>query len=391
MTRAEKHSASRAGFTLLEMLVALVAGSIAITSIYFVSASSSRHFQEQQRIAQTQQSIRMSMEQLRRDIARAGYLGTPNSGREQTCASVPTAVRAMEMRNAADSAVLPEASRNGVEADRLYLTGNFVTADSYLIIGLNGAGNGVFLQRNWQSFRRSFGSVDTSGSWVYEPGAFDDVFMPGRMLHIQTVQGMHFFVRISARNSAQATVAFTPALPVGGHCVVGLADSAMVSPLSRIEYRVMNVGGADIGSVSSGSTVAGVNGPVLVRREVQFDRDDAIAGTERVVAEHVADFDVDFIFEEGGTGAPSVLRRRGDAVAAARLVATATPHAVRSAIVRLSVRTPMEEPQFLYEARGAGAPLTRYDINTTTPGAARVRTITSEIIMPNVANRGMRP
>ncbi|MCA9616172.1 MAG: prepilin-type N-terminal cleavage/methylation domain-containing protein, partial [Myxococcales bacterium] len=59
-----------AGFTLLELMVALVAGLVAILAVYYVSSASARHFHEQQRVAQTQTSIRMAMQQLRRDIGR---------------------------------------------------------------------------------------------------------------------------------------------------------------------------------------------------------------------------------------------------------------------------------------------------------------------------------
>ncbi|MFW5921446.1 MAG: PilW family protein, partial [Polyangiales bacterium] len=57
-TRHNRRASKTAGFTLLELMVALVAGLIAISSIYFVSAASTRHFHEQQRIAQTQMSLR---------------------------------------------------------------------------------------------------------------------------------------------------------------------------------------------------------------------------------------------------------------------------------------------------------------------------------------------
>ncbi|MBC7172556.1 MAG: prepilin-type N-terminal cleavage/methylation domain-containing protein, partial [Polyangiaceae bacterium] len=69
-------SRKKGGFTLVELMAALVAGLVAITAIYAVGSSSARHFQEQQRIAQTQMALRMAMSQLRVDIQRAGLFGT---------------------------------------------------------------------------------------------------------------------------------------------------------------------------------------------------------------------------------------------------------------------------------------------------------------------------
>src|SRR5690348_14032512 len=70
---------SRRGFTLLEVMVALAVGGIALGSLYAVGSASQRHFRQQQRISATQTSLRAAMDELKHDFQRAGYLGTPNS------------------------------------------------------------------------------------------------------------------------------------------------------------------------------------------------------------------------------------------------------------------------------------------------------------------------
>lgn len=363
------------------MMVALVAGAIAITSIYYVSAASSRHFQEQQRVAQTQMNLRMAIEQLRRDVALAGYLGTPNSGREQRCIEPLAPITAVSLENGAATGVLPNAAGNLVEADTLRLTGNFVTADSYLAVGLNAGGNQLTLQRTWQSFRRTFGAPGAGG---YSEAAFVDVFRTGRWLHITTQQGNHFFVQITGQNGAQASVTFTPSLPIGGHCVGGLADGAQVAPLTRIEYTVMDAqSDPTLASLRRSTAVEGGVHPVLVRREIALDSLAPVANTERIVAEYVANFDVDFIMDDQtGTGGAPILTRYDDADAQAELLPTANPHHARVALVNLALRGPREDPRFL-----AGG----YDIRTDAIGMARVRGLAAEVLIPNVANRMMRP
>ncbi len=394
--------ARRAGFTLIELLVALAAGLLVITSVYFLSAASSRHFHEQQRIAQTQMSLRMAMAQVRTDVERAGFLGTPNSDYDQGCRKPIPPIRAIDTyvnNDATATGWLPNHAQNGVSADTLVLTGNYVTNDTYLAVGLDGTGATLYLQRRWQAFRRTFGDpFDTTGKYPYRPSDFDNVFRSGRMLHIRTQQGNNFFVTITGSDSGQATVSFTPALGVGGTCVVGLADGALVSPMTRIQYTVSNLtrdgsgAGANLAPVGGAATASDFKGrtdPMLVRSELQFNSTTAVAGTIRPVLEYVADFNLEFVVDTQLTAGAAPILTRMDGATAQTLLAT-HPERVRSVIVSLSARTAEQDPRFPWAARAAGTPLTRYRVNPALAGAARVRTITDEILLPNVANRAIR-
>jgi prepilin-type N-terminal cleavage/methylation domain-containing protein len=399
---------SRAGFTLLELMVALTAGMIAITSIYFVSAASSRHFHEQQRIARTQMNLRMAMEQLRRDIQRAGFLGTPSSDAEQTCATPASPVQAIELLDDEDTGELPQAATNGVTADRLRLTGNYLTAGEYLAIGLvNSTGNQIRLQRDWQAFQQEFGVF---GGGSYDADHFEEVFSAGRMLHITTRQGYHFFVRITGSTGSSATISFTPGIGPGsgvaGHCIGGLADGATVAPLSRIEYRVEDLTNTDEGSslAPTGGAVTdpdadfrGQIGTQLTRREIRFDNTDQVGNNERIVLEYVAGIEYGLVVDnETVDGNPPDLDfLRGGA---AETFTTNNPQRVRGVRVMLSARTPEQSPRFPWVASAAGNPAngvppTRYrvvDPNNEFEGAARVRTMRAEILLPNLANRNLR-
>ena len=70
---------ARAGFTLVELMIATIAGAFAVAGVYYLNGVSSRMFNEQMRVSETQMSLRGALEQLRRDISRAGYLATANS------------------------------------------------------------------------------------------------------------------------------------------------------------------------------------------------------------------------------------------------------------------------------------------------------------------------
>ncbi|MGB0679626.1 MAG: hypothetical protein ACPGUV_08200, partial [Polyangiales bacterium] len=53
-------------------------------------------------------------------------------------------------------------------------------------------------------------------------------------------------------------------------------------------------------------------------------------------------------------------------------------------VITLSARTPEQDPRFAWVARADGDPLLRYRVNPELPGAARVRSLTSEVTLTNI-------
>ncbi len=380
----------RAGYSLVELMIALTAGALVISSTYFIGAASSRHFQEQQRIGQTQTAVRLAMDMVQRDLARAGYLGTANSATDQRCRAPAFELQAVQFQNDVDNAMIPNAGLNGVSADRLTLVGSYASNDAYFATGLNAAGDSLTLQTSWQAFRRTFGAAPIDATAT---GPFASVFAPGRVLRIRTQSGNVFYTTITSASPATAAVTFAPGIGVGGLCVGGLADGATVSVLSRIEYRVDNGTGFNSASINpaGGEFVEGTRS-FLVRRELTF-AGLAVANSESVVLENVVDFNLDFVLDQetNRTLPPSLQRLTG--LAAAPLLGSvaagavgAAPQRVRSAIVTLSGRTADQDPTFPYIVRAAGDPLTRFKVtvNAAYPGAARVRSLTSEVLLSNL-------
>jgi hypothetical protein len=382
----------------MELMVSLVAGLIAIVWIYALGASSSRFFQEQQRIAQTQTSLRSGMEQLRADVARAGVFGTPNSALEQNQACTPNKtamarLAAIEFIDNAGLDQIPEAVANGARSDVIRLIGNYATQAGYMITGTDPSGGMFYLQRNWQAFRRDFGTVGTEAYTA----AFTDVFAPGRVLHITTLQGNHFFSRISGINLGQATVSVTPPIGVGGLCVQGLADGATIAPLSRIEYRILDARTTPelsrlmaLGDAAS-ETARGLQNSVLVRREIAFD-DAAVTaptvvnGSWRVVLEYAVDLDFGFMLDTQLTpGNPAILQ--SFVGAAAQTEIAARPHQVRSVQIDLAARTADQDARFNWIVQ---RPMVAFRANPAAAGASRVRSLRTEVFLPNLANRMMR-
>ncbi|MBK8171320.1 MAG: prepilin-type N-terminal cleavage/methylation domain-containing protein [Sandaracinaceae bacterium] len=378
-----------AGFSLLELMVALTAGSIVVSAVYFVGGASARQFQEQQRIANLQTSVRLGMDQLVRDIERAGYLGSGNSRRDQVCTPPTTFVQAIEFENNIDDAKIPGAAANGVSADRLTLVGSYSSPDQFFATGLDAAGDTLTLQTTWQAFRRNFGvPTDTTAG-----NAFSLMFVPGRLLRIRTNAGNVFYVTITSASPASASIDFAPALNVGGPCVGGLMDGATVSVLTKIQYRAEDLAGFSSGSLTPSAAAAtlGATPSFLIRQEMSFATPAVpIVNSERIVLEYLADFNLDFILDQQPvTTLPANLARFNGALANPLLqnvnvTAASTPERVRTVLVSLSARTPEQDPRFPAFARAAGDPLTRFRVNPALQGAARVRTLQTEVFTPNI-------
>jgi type II secretory pathway pseudopilin PulG len=71
-------SRSRAGFTLIELTVALLAGLIVAMGIVGLSRSATATFHEEIRTAAAEASVRSAIDRLRSDLQRAGYMSTAN-------------------------------------------------------------------------------------------------------------------------------------------------------------------------------------------------------------------------------------------------------------------------------------------------------------------------
>ena len=379
-------------------MVALTLAAVIIGTVFTLGGASARHFQEQQRVAQLQLATRLALDRVRRDVSLAGLMATPDSRREQRCQEPASPVQAFSLidddaAGRAALATIPAAALNGVHADRLRLVGNYVTSDQYLVRSLDSAGSTAFLQTQWQGFRRSF-AADANAT-TFDDDLFQQVFAEGRMLHLRTQQGQHFFVTVTGASIAgdAATVTFSPSIGVGGGCVVGLAEMATIAPITQVEYRIdQPLAGTPFEITGDRAEITGPN-TVLVREELTLGTDIAVAGTYRAVLEWAVLFDVDVLADTAAIGTtPPDVRLFDDANAQAQV--DARPGSVRSARITLAGRSPEQDPRFPWPTDWAGArpgdqPLSRFLVFPDRPGATRVRVQTTEVFIPNVAQRGM--
>jgi hypothetical protein len=143
----------------------------------------------------------------------------------------------------------------------------------------------------------------------------------------------------------------------------------------------------------------------LVRQEYELQPNPMVVPSGlRVVGEFAVDFDVtvslDDGFPAGSLTGPVSIRTLpfgdtqidqvvGDVQSIG--AGTARPQRVRSVTFRLSMREREQDPAFGWVQRAsAGDPLGRFRVFDNRIGAARVRTVTTEVAVPNLALRNLR-
>jgi prepilin-type N-terminal cleavage/methylation domain-containing protein len=415
----------RRGFTLLELMISLTVGGIAITSIYAIGASATRNFHQQQQVATAQTALRMAMNQVKRDIARAGYLFTPNANaplnfQPQSCAPVSAPLddannsgRLAAFSRWDDNVIISSANNNtgidptgtnaanGFSADNLTLFGNYETSAEYPGVTLIDSTH-IAVDQDWHAFQRDFTFWYNGNPGMYDQAAFNEAFRVNRLIRIQTTRKLRHFaqiVRLTHPGGGGGQLAeddvlieFSPALP--SNCLSDV-NGGWVAPVSAIRYFVQNAPTTG----PEAERFANTTGPIaqLIRREVwPTDKVTPLAenpGNTRAVLDYVVAFNLDFTMN-GNTNAgerdlypPGLPTTRWQASAV-----NATPERIRAVSIDLAVRTPEQDPTLPWTQAGC-ANLRCFQVFPSTGsgarrGSARVRREHAEVFVPNVAFEG---
>jgi prepilin-type N-terminal cleavage/methylation domain-containing protein len=365
----------RAGFSLIELMISMVAGLVVIAGVWSSAGMSTRMFNEQLRRSETQTSLRSATDSLVRDIGRAGLFALRswndplllNCGGAAALSSV-TPIQAVQI------------TLDGNQNHVLTLMGNFATSYQFPAISdsIVPPFNTVDVSNTSHSFADSF-MPSVGGVATYDPTAFRRTFLPdpsapiapgvepGRMVsvfHLPT--GMTFLRMISSVDATAVppTITFDSTLPVGiagGGCLNNLRYIA-ISPVSMHRYSIVPNTTANLGSVGTGSGTRNV----LVRQELHIRTGQPIPNTTRIVCDYVRSFRLAAVLDTAPAGQPPTLVRNTNPNN------TILPTDYRSLIVEIEADM---------QADNAAAP---DDVTTARRVSAR-RSTRFEVFMPNMA------
>ncbi|MBI2388847.1 MAG: prepilin-type N-terminal cleavage/methylation domain-containing protein [Deltaproteobacteria bacterium] len=413
----EPRRRSQRGFTLIELLVATAAGMFVVLAAFMLSRGATRIFASEGRVANSQLSLRLGVERLRQDIERAAFMTSPNVKIDPDVCPDPNtlgyvtrlqSIRWEQGTAATSAATTPASADNLLNPDRLMLTGNFSTTDSYLAATIepssSGAGWDVVLQSGFASTARLLSGGDGGTSTAAE--ALATVFPAGRMIRVRNDLGssQYLIVQSSAIGAGGRVIITIGAMPsytvVDGASVVkrcgarGLCLGCEVNPVQFVRYEVRSLAtsAAFKWAYPSSATVGDREKYDLVRTELQPDGVTPILNSEEIVSEFAVDLGFAFAVDTspsmvGGSawleptlqslpfGHADNARYAGDVLTDP----TVRPQRIRAVRYRLSTRTRF--PEFPSNVDDAGPGLARYKLGTT--GYARVRNVMGEVALPN--------
>ena len=344
----------------------------------------------------------------------------------------------------ADLSVLdPDGLNTGVHADRLRVLSSLYLSDQLLVHSSSIDGSIIVLETGNQAYRRTFSWGQTDGpfttgnpidyltgdlawdsAWSGETASWKGIgqkgaraFQTGSVLHIETPEGRHFFRSVfgkAGNTQNEVRMQVTPALPVGTACLPGAAEGSTIAPLQWVEYAVVDpFDASEVGAgfmdfegmfyidldpsnpafalkdAGAGSLRESPN-LVLVRRILDSTTGAVRPSSTQVIAQFVSHFRVSFLFDARSipTGPPDFSSGQvtGTDATSGTTNVNERPERVRSVIIDLGIRNPLEDPGIDLIQSDAG---TRFEVNKNQQGTARVRHMRIEVPVMNVARRNL--
>lgn len=419
--------AAAAGFTLIEILVALSAGVLVSMAAFAMSKNATAFFQHEARISTAQLAVTLGLNRITADLTRAGFLSTPNAKkdpmvcRDSSWTSVPglNALAGVTILRGAAPSATSQAGMNGIVPDQLYVGGSLDASEAFTVqCVVAGTGGAPALQLQTQQYDGAMARIVTSLGAETVQSRLDTIFGPGRYVQIFDPGTGYKYFGVLASSSAVTVVGTppaavtatiqlqtTPAIPTKPTSACGMlappqcGAGLLVSVVSRVLYDVRSLQGnasskyatlvtppAGIGAVSgdSGRTE-------LLRIEIDAAGNERATSVE-MVSEYAVDLRLGITAVTGKVANdnynPTVKTYEIDdgniyTIAGDVSGGTATPQYVRSVQVRLSTRTRAPDRDADLPVGYDGRRLHYKVLTSGRPAYARVRTAYANVSLPN--------
>ena len=357
-------SRGRRGFTLIELMVAALVGTIVVAGIYLLYNQSVKSYRIQDQSLDALGQLRTGIHQLKTDLRSAGY-NAPCQSDVETWVTTPPGLTlsaiAVEVDDVAP--VAHEAQNTSIQPQRIRVLGDFWSHRTYTTEAVSG-----------QTVTLRWGPEDGNQQ------EFERVFNPRRLLRIETygvIRAEQLIPIMSANYGGGLNPTVTLANVVQD--IGGFGTGNEVSVVGYVRYRLMQDTRRNDESIKID----------LIREEL-MPNGDASEGTALIIAENIVDLQVyDICMNTQPPAAGTMIQRpitpgvtlqcfqNMDALAGAgRSLATNSgneSHMLRSLTVKLAGRTPYEDPDVPFAPRQIiDEPLRAYELDPELPGAARV-------------------
>ena len=424
---------SRRGFTLIELMVSLVAGLFVALAVVALSKEATTTFHEESRTATAEMALRTAVDRIRNDLQRAAFMSTPNIQKDPLIAKAPgtpnvpttfpAGIKSLASLHVVAANNLALSATNALTPDTLEISGNFTTTDSFVVRVLD-AGGGCGGQRltlaidspaMWRLLGTS--TPDAALEAAFQPVAGDTFIVrvvddTGHYQFVQTCAGKAAGITGSGLTAAAYLdiASNTPILSseqtktMGGASGLGVGR-LVVNPVQTIRWEIRPI---DPGQPRDAPyrTLSAEGGPddkyELFR--TYLDASGTLTAETELVSEYAVDLKfafsadlVDLTTDLNRTLTVYGMSQTAENAALASDVAGAVqvhgPERIRSTRFRLSTRSSIADRQVGLTAPLANAQQGDYPLRycvllggcTDVGGWSRVRTITTEVTLPNQA------
>lgn len=249
---------SSRGFTLVELLVAIAAGSLVATAAVLLSKNAVRLFQEESRMSYAQVAVANGMSRIGLDLEHAGRNTTKNPLTDTRLCYLGAADWPVGMRRLAPVHIellpdLPQNNGNNIRNERITIAGDMDSGENWVMNSTlpSATGTTIILQPQSRSVRRlselmQYGDITPR---------LQEIFKIGRILHIEGPTS-DYYGRIKGFqatggliiDSISVALETTPNVPMQPQsllpCAIkGFGSGFPVHVISRIQYEVRSVQG----------------------------------------------------------------------------------------------------------------------------------------------------
>jgi hypothetical protein len=392
------------GFTLVELMVALSGGLFLSMMVFALSRDTSRFYQRENRLAAATLAGMSGFDRLKADIARAGYLTTPNIAIDPKVCMRPVLGWPTQLAGMGSLRINRDAPNLGGNAamvlagltpDEIVLAGSYAVTDEFPIRAPQG--NDVVLEPNMGPMAR-LGYLNPALTAADQTAILATVFRPGRVLRVTNKAGLMFFgVIASVVGGPNPTVTLTgsPALEFTGGArgcgLTGFEKGGGANVINFVRYQIRDLRLQNLARFrpvfdQSAGAPGEMTRTELVRDELNAAGAPIETGTDlttELVAEYAVDLGFSVTAQHPTTNVLQDIQPSAGTfvdIFAAAPAAVGAPQRVRAVRARLSVRSREAD-------RDTSIPggLYRFRLPDGVPGGtwARVRTFQADIALPN--------